>query len=242
MRLVTTDDIKRLGTILGVWAHPDDEVFGVGGLLAAAVRNGQTVACVTATKGELGVQDKTRWPVGRLAEIRAGELRQAYEVLGVRHHHWLDYPDGGCASADLNEAADRLAEIIGLYQPDTILTFGPDGLTGHPDHQAVSRWVSRAGALSGGRAGIYHLVQTSQQYLALKDADERLNIFFNTDKPPLAEESGCDICFKLDNELLDVKRRALEAMPSQMEAMLGILGDKLAASLGVEALVRADDA
>lgn len=242
MQVSTTDDVKRLGTILGIWAHPDDEVFGVGGLLTAAVRNGQAVACVTATKGELGVQDESRWPADRLGEIRAIELKQAYEVLGINHHHWMDYPDGGCASADIAEASERLAGIIDDYKPDTILTFGPDGLTGHPDHQAVSRWASQARELSGSRAEIYHLVQTPGQHRAFKEADGRLNIFFNTDQPPLAEESGCDICFKLDNNFLGIKRRALKAMPSQMEAMLDVLGDDLAAALGVEALVRSGDA
>ena len=73
----TTDDIKHLGTILFVAAHPDDETFNAGGILAAAARNGQTVIVVTATKGEGGVQDESRWPADSLGDIRAKELKQA---------------------------------------------------------------------------------------------------------------------------------------------------------------------
>ena len=52
-------------------------------------------------------------------------------------HRWLDYPDGGCAAVDAEEAVARIAAIIDEVRPDTVLTFGPDGGTGHPDHIAV---------------------------------------------------------------------------------------------------------
>lgn len=238
MLITSPGDLKKLGTILGVWAHPDDEIFSISGIMAAAVQNGQEVICITATRGEKGVQDETRWPAAELAEIRQQELYDAYKLIGIHHHHWLDYKDGECNQVNETEAAGRVAELIKLYQPDTIMTFGPDGLTGHPDHQAVSRWADLAKALSGSQAAVYHIVQTPEQYQAMTETDKQLNVFFNTDKPPLQQTENCDICFSLDADLLAIKRNALAAMHSQTEQLLAVLGDGFGAALGTEALVR----
>jgi LmbE family N-acetylglucosaminyl deacetylase len=88
--------VELTGTMLGVWAHPDDEAFLTGGLMAEAVRNGRRVVLLTATKGELGIQDPDRWPPEKLPEIREAELKASLAFLGVKEHHWLGYPDGGC--------------------------------------------------------------------------------------------------------------------------------------------------
>src|SRR3954462_1292944 len=124
-----------LGTVLSVWAHPDDETYLGGGLMSEAVRRGNRVVCVTATRGELGSPDEERWPSGApLAEVRTKELMEALAELGVAEHIWLDYPAGGCIDVDAAEAVDRLRTIIADVGPDTVLTFGPDGITGHDDH------------------------------------------------------------------------------------------------------------
>jgi LmbE family N-acetylglucosaminyl deacetylase len=67
------DDIRELGTILSVWAHPDDEAYLCGGIMAMATAAGSRVVCVTATRGELGVTDAERWPPDRLPAIREAE-------------------------------------------------------------------------------------------------------------------------------------------------------------------------
>ena len=142
---VTHLAISDLGTILSVWAHRDDEGYCCGGIMAAAVATGQRVVCVTATRGELGSTDESRWPNGpELAAVRTQELAAALAILGVTEHHWLDYPDGGCHEVDESEAVGRLRALIDEVQPDTILTFGPDGGTWHSDHIAVSSWASAA--------------------------------------------------------------------------------------------------
>src|SRR3954469_13962289 len=134
-----------LGTILSVWAHPDDETYLCGGLMARAVANGSRVVCVTATRGELGSPDEQRWPSGApLAAVRTKEMDAALAVLGVTEHHWLDYPDGGCAEVDQGEATRRITELMADVKPDTVLTFGPDGMTGHDDHISASRWTTEA--------------------------------------------------------------------------------------------------
>lgn len=69
--LRTAEDLKSLGKIMGIWAHPDDDTYSMAGIMAAAVKNGQKVVIVTATRGEAGVQDETRWPAAQLGEIRS---------------------------------------------------------------------------------------------------------------------------------------------------------------------------
>lgn len=239
MQVTTADDIKTLGTILGIWAHPDDEVFTMGGILAAAVRNGQTVVCITATKGEAGVQDEARWPARKLGRIREKELMEAYKILGIKNHHWLDFPDGGCNEADEGQAVQRLVSLIHTYKPDSIFTFGPDGMTGHPDHVAVSHWTDIAHGKSGSQAVVYHAIQTDEQYEGMKEADQVYDIFFNAPQPVTCDETECAVCFCIDESLYDLKYRALLAMPSQTEALLGQFGDALKPSLEKEAFVRA---
>ncbi len=221
MQITSLADVAQLGTILFVGAHPDDETFCAGSLLAAAAENGQTVVCVTATKGEGGSQDPERWPVEQLGEIRQKELDAALDILGITNHHVLDYPDGGCIGADVSQGAARIAEFITRYQPDTILTFGADGLTGHPDHTTVSRWIDLAVAQADKKPTVYHAVITEEQFQShFKAADEKLNFFYNIDKPPLLPHSECAIAFTANDELCKRKQAAFAAMPSQYASML----------------------
>jgi len=110
--LVVMRDIRELGTILSIWAHPDDEAYLCGGIMAKAAAAGSRVVCVTASRGELGVTDPTRWPPEQLAAIREAELAACLSILGVREHRWLGDPDGGCSDVDLDRAADQIVEII----------------------------------------------------------------------------------------------------------------------------------
>lgn len=240
-QIKTADDVKKLGTMLSVWAHPDDETFSCGGLLRTAIKNGQTVVCVTATKGEAGVQDESRWPAAQLGAIREEELQAALRILGITNHHWLDYKDGQCAAADKHEAAAKLVPLIKQYQPDTVLTFGPDGITGHTDHIAVGKWAELALTLAGHLASVYHITTSKSQYEAyLKEADEQFNIYFNIDTPVCMPEADCDIAYRLSQEDCRVKRQALAAMPSQMEGMLNHFDEeKFAAAFCIEPFVRA---
>ncbi len=237
-RIVTTDDVRLLGTILGVWAHPDDESFVAGGLLAAAAQNGQTVACVTATKGEAGVRDIVKYPPATLGETRAAELQTALGILGVPRHSWLGYADGHCNEATEADAVAQLLALIGQYRPDSIVTFGPDGLTGHDDHRMVSRWAGLAADAAAVRPRIYHAVYTPEQYDRARLLDKQVNLFFNIERPPLVEPHDCAIAYWLPQEILLLKRRAFEAMPSQMDDLLRLLpGEKFNQIFGSEYFV-----
>lgn len=232
---MTVQDIHSLGTILGVWAHPDDETFSMAGILAVASRNGQKIVCITATRGEAGVQDESRWPATELADIRTKEQEKALSILGVSNCHVLDYPDGGCHKVPVRTAVDRIASYIEHYQPNSIFTFGPDGLTGHTDHQTVSHWTTLAVKKTNSSATVYHAVQTIDQYEHMQEADKHLNVFFNIDKPPIMDDCDCDICFTLPQDIYDIKLEALRAMPSQTEAMLTKFAHVLPKAVGVEA-------
>ena len=235
----TPEDVQKLGTILGVWAHPDDESFLAAGLLAAAVAKNQRVVLVTATRGEAGVRDETRWPRARLADIRTAELAEALQILCITDHRWLDYGDGLCNSVAADQAVARIEKIIDEVQPDTILTFGPEGLTGHPDHICASNWATQAA--KGRPINLYYAVEDESRYQKyLKDLDEEFDIYFNIDKPPLREAKQCEIALTLPDTLVAKKRAALLAMPSQYEGMLDTQSaEVLQAILSLECFVRA---
>src|SRR5689334_19316969 len=129
MTAAVTDlaDVAKLGSILSIWAHPDDETFLAGGLMAAAVDLGQPVTCVSATAGEGGTSDPVVWPPERLGQVRRWEAAAAMAILGVTDHRVLGLPDGGLADLDPQAPVERLAAMMAELMPETILTFGPDG-------------------------------------------------------------------------------------------------------------------
>lgn len=124
--------------ILAVFAHPDDERV-IGPLLSRLAREGRETHLVIATDGAKGVRDFARIPAGaELAAARTKEALCAASRLGVRKLHILGLPDGGLASFDvLARLRTGLAAIIDSVQPAAIITFGPEGGTGHPDHRLV---------------------------------------------------------------------------------------------------------
>ena len=147
-------DVSTMGTVLGIWGHPDDEAYLSAGIMAKAVDAGQRVVCITATRGELGFPDDDPRSLEERAALRESELAACFEILGVTEHHWLDYADGRCKEADVEEAVGSIVAVIEEVQPDTILTFGPDGGTGHDDHIAAGRWSTiafRRAAAAGSR-------------------------------------------------------------------------------------------
>jgi LmbE family N-acetylglucosaminyl deacetylase len=220
------DQVAALGTIVSVWAHPDDETFVAGGIMARAVAQGQRVVCVCATAGELGTDDPVRWPPDRLGRVRRFEAAAAMAVLGVTEHHFLDLPDGGLAELDPGPQVERLAAVLADVRPDTILTFGPDGATYHPDHQAVSRWAGLAWQHAGRPGRVLHRATTVDFLAAFgKDYDE-WGVYMTEERPigvPMAELA---VWARLDDELLDQKIAALCAMHTQIAPSLALLGEE----------------
>lgn len=126
--------------MLVILAHPDDESFAVGGTLAKYAHQGVQVVLLCATRGEAGIPGAKPEEAG---EIRERELRKAAKLLGIEVY-FLGYQDGELSTASPAELLENITCWIGLVQPQVILTFGPDGVSGHPDHVTVSQIVTQA--------------------------------------------------------------------------------------------------
>ena len=135
---------QATATIVAVFAHPDDERV-IGPLLSRLAREGRETHLVIATDGSKGVRDFAKIPAGpALAAARAKEANCAANRLGVRQLHLLGLPDGGLASFDaLGKLRSALVAIIDSIKPAAIITFGPEGGTGHPDHRLVGNVVTQ---------------------------------------------------------------------------------------------------
>jgi LmbE family N-acetylglucosaminyl deacetylase len=135
---------------MAVLAHPDDESLGLGGTLARYASEGVEVSLVTATRGDAGRyrghRSGTDGHPGRaaMAAMREAELRAAAATLGVRELRMLGYGDQQLDQAPPREVIGRLATLIRQLRPDVVVTFGPDGAYGHPDHIAVSQFATAA--------------------------------------------------------------------------------------------------
>lgn len=130
--------------ILAVFAHPDDERV-IGPLLSRLAREGRETHLVIATDGSKGVRDFAKVPAGAaLAAARSKEATCAANRLGVRKLHLIGLPDGGIASfEELGKLRAALVPIIDSIKPAAIITFGPEGGTGHPDHRLVGDVVTQ---------------------------------------------------------------------------------------------------
>jgi LmbE family N-acetylglucosaminyl deacetylase len=217
--------VTGLGTIVSVWAHPDDETYLAGGIMAAAVAAGQRVVCISATAGERGTDDPGRWPPERLGRIRRWEGAAAMAVLGVTDHRWLGHPDGELAALDPAAPVAQLAEILAGVRPDTILTFGPDGGTFHPDHQTVSAWVSEAWRAAGRPGRILHSAVTSEHLHVWGEHYERWGVYMTEERPVGVPASSLALHLRLSGAALDQKIAALSAMYTQVAPSIALLGD-----------------
>jgi LmbE family N-acetylglucosaminyl deacetylase len=130
--------------IVAIFAHPDDERV-IGPLLSRLAREGRETHLVIATDGSQGVRDFAHLTAGHeLAVARSEEASCAAKRLGVRQLHMLGLPDGGLASFDvLGKMRAGIRTIMDSLKPAAIITFGPEGGTGHPDHRLVGDVVTQ---------------------------------------------------------------------------------------------------
>ena len=127
--------------MLGVFAHPDDETSCAGGTLSRYAQAGVEVYVATATRGEQGMLGIHGQVVTReaLPGVRAMELGTVLQMYGARPPIFLGYGDQEVAHANADELIAKIAAVMDAITPDVVITFGPMGLTGHPDHVAVHR-------------------------------------------------------------------------------------------------------
>jgi LmbE family N-acetylglucosaminyl deacetylase len=131
--------------VLGIFAHPDDETFCAGGTFARYAEQGAEIMVVTATRGQAGqIRDAAAADRRTLPAVREAELRLACDRLGISTVRCLDHVDGTLADVELSALVDEVAGVIGEFRPDVVITFGPDGGYGHPDHVAISAATTAA--------------------------------------------------------------------------------------------------
>jgi LmbE family N-acetylglucosaminyl deacetylase len=132
-------------SLLAFLAHPDDESFAIGGTLARYMAAGVHVGLITATRGEAGGAGDPFLT----GAARERELRRAVRALGVRTLRILGYQDGHLARTDRPLLVSRLVGVLRELRPQVVITFGPDGISGHPDHVAIGEATTEAFSLAG---------------------------------------------------------------------------------------------
>jgi LmbE family N-acetylglucosaminyl deacetylase len=234
--------------ILAIFAHPDDETFGVGGSLALAAERGHAAWLICATNGDEGgrpgehADDHAMDPA-----IRQAELRCACRALGIADPIFLGYRDSGMenwsrkpgafADADPEEAIGRIVAEIRRHRPAVVVTFDPGGIYGHPDHVRVSDVASeafrRCRLEPGGPSVLYHQALprswAERMVAEWSAADQRSDARAPTDDDLLQRRRFVelarpdeDITTTIDvRPALDRKRKAFECHASQFRDRAG---------------------
>ena len=152
------------------------------------------------------------WPPARLAARRHAELRNSLAALDVDELRLLGYEDGGCERRDGTAA---IAGIIAEIKPDLIVTFGPDGMTGHPDHRAISRWTTEAWAATRPAASLWYATVTPEFHRQWGPINDEIGLWADQPAPPCASGKDLARSTRLADDLLDLKIAAVEAHNSQ---------------------------
>lgn len=217
--------MDELGTMLGVWAHPDDETYLVAGLMARAARNGSRVVCVTATRGEGGSVDEERWPSATMGQVREEELLRGLAILGGIEHHWLD-----CADIDMDTSLDgsgrpKVRDLMEGARPDSVFTFGPDGMTDHAGHKSVCEWTTEAfHDVAKPGAKLYYATTTPDWAEEFVPIYNRYGVF-RPGTPPVTPREDLGIEYALPPDILELKLRAIQEHESQVGAMVEAFGE-----------------
>jgi N-acetylglucosamine malate deacetylase 2 len=129
------DHLPAWREVLAIVAHPNDESFGLGALLASFVAAGSRVSVLCLTHGEASTLHGVG---GDLATVRARELAEAAAVLGIARVGLAAYRDGALSDVDLASLVSQAADFVGAARPDGVIVFDRDGVTGHPDHRRAT--------------------------------------------------------------------------------------------------------
>ena len=248
-------------TLVAFHAHPDDESIIMGGTIARATAEGHRVVLVFATRGDVGeVDDGVLDPGEELSQRREAEARAAARILGVERVEFLGYRDSGMVdtattaesgsfwSADVEDAAARLAAILREEQPDAFTAYDERGGYGHPDHIQVHRVGMRASELE----------PRGRVYAATFNRDHWLELFAtlgdtlpeDLERPDPAEMElgvpGERVTTTVDvSDYLEPKRAAMAAHASQIgpeSFFLALPDDAFRGIFGTEWFIRLDDA
>lgn len=135
------------GRVAGVFAHPDDDTYGVGGSLALHADDPELqITVIMTTGGDAGrIADPSLATRETLGSVREGEDIASWRALGLDPEiHFLRYTDGHVPEIQREELVARYIELLLPARPEVVITFGPEGVTGHEDHIAVGRAATEA--------------------------------------------------------------------------------------------------
>jgi LmbE family N-acetylglucosaminyl deacetylase len=210
-------------TLLAVWAHPDDEAYLGAGLMGSVASAGGRVVSATASLGERGTDDPSAYPSGRLGPIRRAELERSLAIIGAEEPIVLGYPDGGCGQIPDRMGASRVASLIKEFRPEFVLSFGLDGVTGHPDHQAIARWTARAVAAQAHPPALFTTSAASAWPSDIIERMHTVGAFYPgfPDDDARAE----DMSVTLTGRALHTKLSALGSHRSQIGPLMSLLGE-----------------
>jgi len=129
--MVESVELPRARSVLAICAHPDDESFGLGAILAAFAESGSSTSVLCFTRGEASTLGADTPELGR---VRTDELTNAAGELGVLDAQLLHYPDGALSDVPLDELSSHVRVAAERSGADLLLVFDEGGITGHPDH------------------------------------------------------------------------------------------------------------
>jgi len=170
-----------------------------------------------------------------MGEVRTAELLRSLQILGVGEHRFLDGPVDVDMQAHLDEAgAEQVKAIMAEIDPDTVVTFGPDGMTGHQGHKDVSRWTTDAfESIARPGARLLYATQTPEWTAEWVPKLEPFDIFL-PGSPPQTPVEELALHFVLTDDLRDLKFQAIAAHESQVEGLMEVFGRDLMQPLGEE--------
>lgn len=168
---------SRPRVILAVFAHPDDETFA-GPVLARYAHEGVKVYLAIATNGETGVREHAGIPAGeQLAKVRREEAACACRELGAQPPIFFDLANGQIGAVTMPKgknvqiAADKIEALISQLRPAVIITWGPEGGYGHPDHRLISAAVTQVVQARGNSPGLLYVSFSTEQAKVLNESD-----------------------------------------------------------------------
>jgi len=133
--------IDKHSRILVFMPHPDDEAVFCSGLLKKLTTNHIPVKLITLTSGEKSTLVFGLKPNEDLATVRRTEQANSCQILGITDYEILSLPDGGLKTKE-NQVKKIISQQIHIFNPTHIVSLEPDGIYGHPDHIALSKFVS----------------------------------------------------------------------------------------------------
>lgn len=136
-------DPSKGKTLMAIFAHPDDEIV-ISPILSKYQKEGVQIHLIIVTDGSNGVTSHANIPAGELlAKTRTEEAICVAKILGIHQPIFLNYTDGDLAlKENINSLDEKIDSLFTKYKPHTVISFGPGGQYGHPDHRIVSNVVT----------------------------------------------------------------------------------------------------